>query len=441
MIDLSGAPFPVTYRELWLPQSINNHTTLPTSVEGGHGLTFTLMARKGSTVDGVHGIPAVVTSNINLGAIHNNENMLWIKIRFKLDVPFSIASATDQYLFGKYDGVNDYLIGWLEADDGMFHMAHAEGGAVEAIVSAENTWDIGWHTILVSCHNANGQRLIVDGGAVVTQVGNMTAITLTADFVLMCRDDGVSNEGLAGVEIDVVIGNDALTAAEEADLCKGIPTTDAATTESYLLDEGRGVTAWNRGSSGAGANGTLDTSCNWKFGKVKKPILSLDGINDRADSSAGVDISSPITLIDVEKMKSTYSSLAGDHEFIYVGGAVELRLFYNQAADAINWRMSGGLVSYDVKPAIDDYLIFIGTCTPAGISQLFVNGLLIGTDTSPPPPFAPGQNFRIGQRAIGSNINPSRCLLTASAEGAFAQKQALAYSRYIKNIFNLPISI
>jgi len=39
-LDFTRAPFPLTYRELWLPSGINNHATLPTSVEGGHELAL-----------------------------------------------------------------------------------------------------------------------------------------------------------------------------------------------------------------------------------------------------------------------------------------------------------------------------------------------------------------------------------------------------------------
>lgn len=441
MLSLPGAPFALTYRELWLPPGIKDWGgPLPPSVEGGHELAFT-GARHGTTADGVHGIAGVATSNINLGAIHNNENILYIKIRFKLDQPFSIAAATDQYLFGKYDGPNDYLIGWLEADDGMFHMAHAEGGAVEAIVSAEDTWDTQWHTILVSLHNANGQRLIVDGGAVVTQVGNTTPITLTADFVLLCRDDGVSIEGLLGVEVDVVMGIAALTGADEADLYAGIPP--AAATEEYLLDEGRGVTAYNRGSSGAGADGTLDTSCTWAFGQVQQPVISLDGINDHADSPAGIDISGALTVVWVGKMKSTYSVL-GSFKYLlqlFVDANNEIRIYYGPVGGInIAWYLEGaGVVrgvNYSSIHSIDDYIIFIGVASPSE-AKLFVNGLRIGTSAGANVSAAAA----IARLGVGGAYDISKPLFVALIDGAFTNQQALAYSRYLKNIFNLPITI
>lgn len=447
MLALPGAPFGVTYRELWLPPGIKDWGgPLPPSVEGGHELTFT-GARHGTTADGVHGIAGVATSNINLGAIHNNENILYIKIRFKLDQPFSIAAATDQYLFGKYDGPTDYLIGWLEADDGMFHMAHAEGGAVEAIVSAEDTWDIGWHTILVSLNNATGQRLIVDGGAAITQVGNTTPITLTADFVLLCRDDGVSTEGLLGVEVDVVMGIAALTGAEEYDLINGIPL--AAATEEYLLDEGRGVTAYNRGSSGAGADGTLDTSCTWAFGQIQQPVISLDCINDIAISSAGVDIHGDLTFIEVLKMKSTYNGLANNAIFAHlrIGANDYFTLRYLSGADLIDWTgVIGGAAAigttYSTRPVIDDYLIFIGTVKATGQITLFANGILADSNLGlgvMPAAAATAYFGRWGPAAVQYDI--SKPLFAALIDGAFNQQQALAYSRYLRKVFNLPITI
>lgn len=445
MLALPGAPFPVTYRELYLPPGIKGWAgPLPPSVEGGHELTFT-GARHGTTADGVHGIAGVATSNINLGAIHNNENILYIKIRFKLDQPFSIASATDQYLFGKYDGPNDYLIGWLEAADGMFHMAHAEGGVVEAIVSTEATWDIGWHTIVVSLHNVNGQRLIVDGGAAVTVPANTTAITLTADFCLLARDDGVSTEGILGVEVDVVMGIAALAAADETDLYNGIPP--AAATEEYLLDEGRGVTAYNRGSSGAGADGTLDTSCTWAFGQVQQPVISLDGINDHAQSSAGVDISGDITIVWVGKMKSTFDALVGPHTFLrcIVDGNNQLDFDYESAGNNIRLRLErqGSVVSlnYGIKPSIDDYWILIGTIVDAGVFIFYVNGSAVASNSNALSMAAGGGILYIGATHIPASYDISKPLFCALIDGAFTQKQALVYSRYLKNIFNLPITI
>lgn len=448
MIGLPLAPFPVTYRELWLPSGINENASLPTSIEGGHGLAFT-GARRGTTCDGVHGISGVNTSNINLGAIHNNENILYIKIRFKLDQPFSIASATDQYLFGKYDGPNDYLIGWLEADDGMFHMAHAEGGAVEAIVSAEDSWDTGWHTILVSLHNVNGQRLIVDGGAVVTQVGNTTPITLTADFCLLARDDGVSTEGLLGVEVDVVMGIAALTTVQEDNLYAGILI--AAATEEYLLDEGRGVTAYNRGSSGAGANGTLDTSCTWKFGQVQQPVISSDGLNGYARAT-NTDISGNFTIVWCGKVKVAYRDTLGGG-----GGALAMmpviinpatdyvQFAHNDGAGVVRFRAQGNgtgerNIEHSIEPNIDDYWILIGVLTLAGAMSFFVNGSLVGREAGVGAMSAAGATLDLGGEGVSYN-DPSKPLFFALIDGAFTQKQARVYSRYMKNVFNLPITI
>jgi len=441
-VGMPGAPFPVTYRELYLPPGIKGwNGPLPTSVEGGHELTFT-GARHGTTADGVHGIAGVATSNINLGAIHNAENILYIKIRFRLDAPFAAGAPADQYLFGKFDGANDYLMGWLEAADGMFHMAHAEAAAVEAIVSAEDSWDIGWHTIVVSLHNVNGQRLRVDGSAAVVEAGNTTAISLAADFVLLARDDGVSIEGLTGVEVDVVMGIAALTVAQEDDLYNGIPP--AAATESYLLDEGRGVIAYDRGTGGN--NGTLDTTATWAFGQVQQPVISLDAINDTADSPAGQsNFRGDITMVWVAKLKSTYSGINRNWLYITfwdIDGNNRLVWQYDQVADYLNWSVSGGGVSASINFAstfsIDNYLIMLGVADDTHNQlRLYLQGVLVGTNV--------GSNPRAGNGMLhlsaGNLWDPSKPLFVALIDGAFTNQQALAYSRYLRNVFNLPIAI
>jgi len=442
MIGLpSGAPFPITYRELWLPPGINENASLPTSVEGGHGLAFT-GARRGTTADGVHGIDGVATSNINLGAIHNAENILYIKIRFKLDQPFSIAAATDQYLFGKYDGPNDYLIGWLEADDGMFHMAHAEGGAPETIVSVEDTWDIGWHVIFVSLHNVNGQRLRVDASDAVVEAGNTLAISLAADFCLLARDDGVSTEGLAGIEVDVVMGIAALTVAQEYDLINGPPP--AAATESYLLDEGRGVTSYDRGSGGN--DGALDSSCTWAYGQVEQPIISFDSLNDHAQSSAGVDISGDAVLVWVGKIKANMDALGKDLNLckMYIDADNNYGLYYSTGRDELTFDCVGnGINSRSIgsKPLIDSYIIYL--CVADGnTGRFYANGTLMAAGPATSGARAGGAAIAyIARRDLVSGLDINKPLLIALIDGAFTPKQVRAYSRYLKNVFNLPISI
>ena len=106
-VDISRAPFPITYRELWLPRGINGLTgPLPSSRYNGHEVTFT-SARKGTTADGVH-FNEAITSNINCGVIHNAAAKFWVSLRFKLDQDWTTGGG-DLHLFGKYLDVDNFV--------------------------------------------------------------------------------------------------------------------------------------------------------------------------------------------------------------------------------------------------------------------------------------------------------------------------------------------
>ncbi|KKK49357.1 hypothetical protein LCGC14_3135880, partial [marine sediment metagenome] len=329
-VSLLKTPFDVRYRELWLPPSINGNATLPTSVEGGHGLTLT-GARKGTTVDGVH-FTGSATSNINCGAIHNAAAKLWLSFRFKPDQDFSAASPADIYLWAKFNGAADLHLVRLESANGRLYWQHEGVGSFSLSTAGITTWNAGqWYHVLVSLSNTAGARFIVDGGTPLTSA-NADAAPAGGDVIIGDRTDGGAIGGLVTIA-DVVIGTDDLTAAEETDLYNGIPPADAV--NSWMLDEGRGVTAVDRGSGGN--NGTLDTAATWAFGQVEQPVLSLDGINDHGQSSAGVNISGDLTLVWVGKMKSTYNLTAGNKRFvdIEVDGNNLLVLFYQFTLDEI----------------------------------------------------------------------------------------------------------
>ncbi len=447
MSDLNGIlPEGFVWRELWFPELINSQASLPSSKDGGQLLTLT-GARKGTTVDGAHGVPGVDTSNINLGTIHDNENILWVSFRFKLDQDFSVAAGTDQYLWGKWDDGTNYVMCWLEADDGKLYMAHREGNGAQTIISTEDSWTAGvWYHVIVSCHNVNGQRLIVDGGTPVVEAGNTDAISLTADFCLLARDDGTSTEGLAGTMVDVVMGNIVLTqtadTGEEALLCKGIPPVDA--TESYRLDEGRGTATVDRGTGGN--DGTLDTSVTWDWGTVKLAALSLDGRNDDGTSDAGVDISGDLTLIVVVKAKSTYTTLAADHDMvrIRVDDNNLIKLEYENTADAIRWHVIGDStaidVDYTIRPSIDDYLIFVGTYD-GETAVFYVNGDYIGLAASGEGVSGAAAIAYIGATETPDQWDVSKPLLVGLASGVLSGEEAQEVSRRINNRLSLGLTI
>lgn len=437
VIDYTKGPFPVTYRELWLPRGINNNSTLPTSRWNGHGLALT-GARKGTTANGVH-FDGSVTSNINCGEIHNASAKLWVSFRFKLDADFVIGTTTI-ITFGKFEDGFTNLYLYLHSVTGKLTLDQNMG--LIHLESNEVSWEAGksYH-VIASISDSGGGRLIVDGGVAIT-AGGTANLPNGADLVFGDKWSPGTGGGFEGIISDVFVGTDDLTTDEETDLYNGIPPLD--TVNEYLLDEGRGVIAYDRGSGGN--NGTLGTSATWAWGMVQQPVLSLDGINDYGATGAGVDISGDLTVVWAGKMKSTYSALTSDHYLfsLYTNGDNRLMLFYNNPAqDYLDFYTEGSgdtvEIPYTGKPVIDDYLIITGTIRGA-VSSLFINGSLVGTST--------GVGARVGLATayIGASqtlgfYDISKPLMIGLIDGAFTAAQSKAYSRWIKDIFNLPIII
>lgn len=447
-IDISSCPFPVTYRELWLPRAINGNATLPSSRYNGHPLTLT-GARKGTTANGVH-FNGAVDSNINCGAIHNATAKLWLSFRFKLDQPYAAGSGV-QYLWGKVsDGTNFITLGFDTAD-GKLYLLKFAGGLEAFNISAQDggadivSWEAGrWYHVLASISDTAGiGRLRIDNGTIVL-TNDVSAAPNGGDFVIGDYDDPGGGNGFEGVIADFFVGTGDLTVAQEADLSKGIPPANAV--NEWLLDEGRGVTAYDQGTGGN--NGTLDTSCTWDFGQVQQPVLSLDSINDLAQSTAGVDILGDVTVVWVGKMKSTYNALSGSHAFcqFWIDVGNYLFFYYDSASDEIKWQVRGSTgaiehVAYTPKPMIDAYLIFIGTLTLQGVMKPFVNGSLVGVNTGVGVVVGVATTFYIGANHTPAIYDVSKPLLVGLIDGAFTDKQALAYSRWLDRILNLGLGI
>ncbi len=206
------------------------------------------------------------TSNVDLGAIHDAENSLWVSLWFKLDSVFNSSVITDMELFSKFDDSTNRLTVWLDAGTGRLFMNHREAGGTESIAPAKSSWTADtWFHVISSCSTVNGQRLIYSqaGGSptVTTGAGNQTAISLTAS-VILGNQTAASAQGLIGEMRDVAIRNTDLSATEELDLCKGIIPADA--TEFYRLNEGHGVTAVDVGTGGN--DGTIDSGNTWQTG-------------------------------------------------------------------------------------------------------------------------------------------------------------------------------
>ena len=440
MLGLPKTPFPVTFRESWLPPAING-VGLPSSVEGGHPLALT-GARLGSTVDGVH-FTGAVDSNINAGAIHDNIAKLWISFRFKLDQLHDSGAVTSMTLWGKDLDATHRIRVTLESN-GKLYIEQKDGATVFLLWSVEDTWNAGqWYHVLASLSDTvPAQRLIIDGGTPVTDTQAAVNTPNGGDFVIGDLDDPGGGLGFRGVIADFVCGIDDLSTAEEEDLYKGIPPADAV--NFWPLREGRGVTAYDRGSGGD--DGTLDTTASWSFGQVEQPILDLDGMNDVGISSSGVDISGNLTLVWVGKMKSSYDGLSDGHYQvrIRVDGNNQLDFQYLAASDEIIFVYTGNgniaIAGYADKPAIDDYMIMIGVGMSGVGAKLFINGSLSEFAGNPAAIPAGVATAFIGRRHV-ADYDLSTPLFIALIDGAFTAKQARAFTQWLKDIYNLPISI
>lgn len=451
-IDLMRAPFPITYRELWLPRGIKGLTgPLPPSRYNGHELAFT-GARRGTTSDGVY-FTRAATSNINCGAIHNNAATYWVRFRFKLDQPYAAGSG-DMYLWGKFEDDSNFVWLVLKTVDGKLYFEGQDGAVNDFSIAAQDgvaditSWEAGrWYTVIASISAANDVRFIIDNGTVVTHV-TAIAFPATGDFVIGDYDDPGAGTGFEGVIADFFGSTIDNTVAEEGDLFQGIPPADVV--NEYLLDEGRGGTAYDRGSGVN--NGTLDAAglaavpptLGWAWGRVKQPVISLDGINDVAISSAGVDIRGALTVVWAGKMKSTYDNVIAAHKLVHINidANNEITIYYQQA-NGLTWYVVRGGDSANVqysttRPVIDDYQIVIGTLTAAGVIGLFSNGVSLGTDTGAGA-IAGAATAYIGRDDAAQQYDISKPLMVALIEGAFDQQQAKAYSRWIDRIFNLGV--
>jgi len=368
------------FRELWDAELINNNATLPSSIPGGHKLTLT-GARKGTTTKGAH-FDGSATSNLNLGALYNAGAKLWVSLRFKLDRDYDSSASAYQFLWSKWIDDNNRILLALENSLGKLLLFKIDGGVnAFSISSTQISWNANQsYHVIASISSAEGVRLIIDNGTPVTDA-DTSALPNEGDLVIGSQYDGEAS-GIKGVISDVVIGTDDLSVAEELNLYKGVPPSDAI--NSYLLDEGRGVTAYDRGS-GAN-NGTLDSSCSWDFGATKLPVLSLDGINDYAAHTAYVvNISGDLSLIWAGKFGINYTGIASYLSLVeMIFDNDNLIYFHYYPNDYVNWQTKGNGTQKFIPglvPSVGDYGILIGTLTRAGVSKFFWNGNLVGSET------------------------------------------------------------
>ncbi len=433
------------YRELWQAKNING-LLLPTSAPNGQLVTLT-GASKQTTCDGVH-FTGAATSNINCGAIHNASAKLWVSFRFKFDQTFDSSLAVSQDIFGKWVDADNRISVYFDDNTGYmrWYMKMDPGAAVRFdLLSATSSWTAGvWYHVLASYSDTGPtQRLLIDN--VLEDSDTQAAVNGPngGNFTIGDRDDPGLGVGFEGVITDFFCGTDDLSAAEETDLYNGIPPADVV--NEYLLDEGRGTTANDRGSGGN--NGTLDTSCTWAWGLVREPVLSLDSLNDRGQSAAGVDISGALTLATIVKAKSTYNGLAADRYLVhaFIDASNELRIYFDNGGDVLRFHAEGGatsqVVDYATKPSIDDYLILLLTLDSSNVLRGYVNGSLVDSTTGVGVVSAAAATLYIGAEQTPGSYGISKPLITALIDGAMDAKAAKDYSRSLKDFYNLPITI
>ncbi len=451
MIDISRAPFPVTVRELWLPRAING-VGLPSSRHDGHPLTLT-GAKLGSTADGVH-FTGAVTSNINCGAIHNASAKLWVSFRFKLDQPFSSGDPA-QRLWGKLINYwNDYMLLHLFAATGVLRFEMTAGGISDfAIWSTETSWDAGrWYHVLAAISDTAGRgRLRIDNGTPVL-TNDLAPAPNGGIFTIGHVNDPGVGLGCVGVIADFFCGTGDLTDVEEDDLYRGIAPVGA--NNRWLLDEGRGGTAYDRGVDGN--NGTLDAAglaavpptLGWAWGRVKQPIISLDGRNDHGQSAAGVDVSGAVTLVWAGKFKAHYDGVLEDKYFVeyFIDNNNHYQFNLNNLTGDIRFLCGvGGTTAWadlhGFPIEIDDYGILIGTITAGGVIKLFANGVWHHTDTGLAAIASGGITTYIGAEDSPSMWDVSKPLLVGLFDTAWTAKQVKAFSKWLNDILSLGVKI
>ncbi|KKK48355.1 hypothetical protein LCGC14_3145940, partial [marine sediment metagenome] len=123
-------------------------------------------------------------SSVDLTAIHDATDKLWVSFWFKLDSAFDSNSSSDMYLMGKFVNSTNYWDIRLYQGDGGMYLAHREGNGEESVSSSETSWLADtWYHIIASCSTVAGQRMIVNGGTAQTSAGDQTAISLVVSLV------------------------------------------------------------------------------------------------------------------------------------------------------------------------------------------------------------------------------------------------------------------
>ncbi len=439
------------FRELWLPQNIIPNSSLLRSVRGGHDLALT-GALLGSTVNGLEMRGAERITITDHADIHITDDLTVVLPAFVLTGTFPDDYAANMGLMNLNNGA---VIARLNQATGALDIIfnNVDGGADETVSTTKVSWaaDTLWQVAFTFANNGTGVisiRLYINGVAENTNDQVDGPIVVPAGNTVLGEDLTTFFTGKFQ-RMFLVYDTAILTEAQLLEVYKGIPY--ATNLQAYIpLDHpGRALTMPDR-SVGGNCNGTISGTAIgeeiWDFGQVKQAVINFDGINDHAQSPAGVDISGDLTLFWVGKMRSTYDGLTGSTRLIHfyaTAGNNTIGIDMNFPTNSTRFGVGtlvGGFapIFYTPRPAIGDYQILLLTLDAVSIAA-YVNGILAATDAAPGiMPFVSATGY-LSKWADATGYDVSKVLLAGLIEGALSHKDAIAFSRRVKNMYNLPI--
>ncbi len=439
------------FRELWLPEHIVG-TELPSAVVGGHASALT-GALKGSTTQGLEMRGSERITITDHADISITDDLTVILPAFILPSIFSAASGADMGLMNLNNGA---VIARLNSTTGAldFIFNNVDGGADETVSTTKVSWaaDTLWEVGFTFENNGTGVvsvRLYINGVAENTNDQVDAVIVVPAGDTILGYDGTTYLTGKFQRKF-VVYDTAVLTAAQMLfNYQGGIYATNL---KAYIpLDHpGRGLSMPDR-STGGNCSGTISgtyTTLIWDYmGHPKLPVLSLDGINDYGLSSSGVDIDGDLTVLWVGKLRNIYDSIVAYWRLFYIrqNNNNRISLYYNANQTLAFYTIGSGTaktINSGVTPAIDDYAIFIGTLTLAGASEMFYNGVSVGTETGTGVVSSAG----FARAYLGSNHTPeeydmSKAILVGLIDGVLDEKEARRLSRTLNDMLGLGLII
>jgi len=429
--------FPITYREIWIPEATSNTDVIGSAEYGGHQMAL-FNAKKRTTCDGVY-FDNLSKSNVNFGEIYSDVSTLTVYGRFMLDTTHEAGSGT-HHIVGKYLDTNDAWMVYLSNATGKLTLyMQTEGVTGAFLTSARDSWQSGkWYNFIASISANDSQRLIVDGESPITSSLSSVPTPDGGDFVL--GDTGLGT-GFLGTVSKLALFTEDLTATEEQELMKGIYPLDKLSNQ-WLFDEGMGDTVYDR--SGNGYSGLLSRDAHWQWGQVRQPMFSLDGHSAFMQSSLGADITGNVTIVWAGKLQSTYETVERSHFLIsyFVDMGNYIFLTGSQNTDGMRFGARGqwtiDWIDYETTHEIGDYAVFVGTVSETGALAFYANGQLIGTAQAEP---------LVGRAicVIGNDecLTPfyydvSSPMLLGIIDGVLTESQVIEYTQAIRSEFNYP---